>query len=125
MTHTNGTQHCKNSVGNARANAIAVAAALLQIMSSGTAAGTSPVDCDLRLLVELTPDVPDPRQGNFLSSLLGRNINYRLTYQLRSDASVLVLELTGPGPTYACQGVVDDMRKDGRVRSIELPDRSS
>jgi hypothetical protein len=125
VTHIDNTQHRKNSVGSGRANAIAVAASLLQTMSSGTAVGTPPVACDLQLLVELTPDVDDPRKGDFLSSLLGNHFDYRLTFQQQSDDSVVVLELTGPGPTYACQGVVDDMRKDGRILSIEFSDGSS
>ena len=124
MTDTDSTQHRKNAVGTGRANAIAIGAALLQIVSSGTAAGALPAACDLRLLVELTPDVPDPRKGDFLSSLLGNHFEYRLTFQKQSDDSVFVLELTGPGPTYACQSVVDDMRRDGRVLSIELSDGS-
>jgi hypothetical protein len=125
MTHTDSNQHRKNSVGCGRANAMAVAAALLQTMGSGTAAGTLPAACDMQLLVELTPDVEDPRNGDFLSSLLGNHLDYRLTFQQESDDSVFVLELTGPGPPYACQGVVDDMRKDGRILSIEFSDGSS
>jgi hypothetical protein len=125
MTHTDSTQHRKNPVGRGRAKAIVVAAVLLQLTSPGTAAEPLPVTCDLRLLVELTPDVPDPREGDFLSSLLGNHVNYRLAFQQQNDDSVFVLELIGPGPTYACQKVVDDMGRDGRVLSIEISDGPS
>ena len=120
MTPADSARHRKNSAGARRAKAIAVAAALLPVMNPGTAAATSPAPCDMRLIVELTPDVPDPRDVGFLSSLLGNHSDYRLTFQHRRGDSVFVLELTGPGPTYVCQGVVDDMRKDGRVLSIRL-----
>jgi hypothetical protein len=119
MTPTESAHHRKNSASARRAKPIAVAAALLAVINSAATA-TSPTPCDMRLIVELTPDVPDPRDLGFLSSLLGNHSDYRLTFQQRRGDFVFVLELTGPGPTYVCQGVVDDMRKDGRVLSIHL-----
>jgi hypothetical protein len=36
------------------------------------------------------------------------------------NASVLVVDLTGPGPEDNCRGVVKAMRKDARVWSVEV-----
>lgn len=74
--------------------------------------------CHRRLAVELTPDVPDPRDDAFLSSLLSNEVEYRLTFRGKSDDSNIFLELTGPGPAYRCEEVIRSMRKDGRVLSI-------
>jgi len=56
---------------------------------------------DMQLTVELTPDVPDPQDAGFLSSLLSNQVNYRLTMLRERDGSVIVLELTGPAPRMA------------------------
>jgi hypothetical protein len=74
----------------------------------------------MRLSVELTPDVPDPRDVGFLSSLLGAHPAYELTLRRTRDGSVIVLELTGPGPDYRCQNVVEAIRRDGRVLSVRV-----
>jgi hypothetical protein len=87
------------------------------LVTNGAAA--SPV-CVTRLNVELTPDVPDPLDSGFLSSLLSNQTGYRVTLLGRRSGSVIVIELTGPGPEYLCRDVVDAMRKDGRVLSIRL-----
>jgi hypothetical protein len=88
-------------------------------------AAASPAVCGMRLGVELTPDVPNPVDSGFLSSLLGNEVSYRLTLVGRRAGSVIVVELMGPGPEYACQSVVEAMRKDGRVVSIHLDQESS
>jgi len=73
----------------------------------------------VRLSVEVTPDVPNPGNGAFISSLLGNHTDYRL-YLLRVvDDTHVNLQLQGPGPAERCQAVVDSMRDDGRVQSIE------
>ena len=84
----------------------------------------SPAVCDLRLSVELTPDVPDPLDSGFLSSLLSNEAMYRLTLLGSHPGSVVMIELIGPGPEYLCQSVVEAMRKDGRVLSIDLDEES-
>ena len=76
--------------------------------------------CNLGLSVELTPDVPNPLDAGFLSSLLSNQASYRLTLLRQRSGSVIVIELTGPGPEYRCQDVVQAMRKDARVRSIHV-----
>jgi len=74
--------------------------------------------CDVHLSVELTPDVPNPRDLAFLSSLLTAP-GFQLIWRTQNDSSV-ELELTGPGPDDACQAVIESMRKDARVQSITV-----
>jgi hypothetical protein len=87
-------------------------------LSEAAAAAEPPKACRIHLLVELTPDVPDPRNVGFLSSLLSNHVSYQLTFNQERDGSIVDLELTGPGPDYRCQNVVKAMRRDGRVLSI-------
>jgi hypothetical protein len=104
-------------------NSVALGAVMLgAILGSATVAAAAPVSCDEQLTVELTPDVPDPRDDGFLSSLLGSHTGYQLTLRQQPNSSVVVLELTGPGPSYRCDKVVDAMRKDGRVLSVQVHD---
>lgn len=82
-----------------------------------------PLPCDLRLAVHLTPDVENPRDPAFLSSLLGANAGYTLRVHRHgdgSDPSVVDLELTGPGPNYLCRRIVDSIRRSGFVQSADL-----
>jgi hypothetical protein len=93
---------------------------LMALLACGAAeAATGPI-CDWHLTVELTPDVPDPRDTGFLSSLLSNEIGYRLVFRGASDDSNLLLELIGPGPAYRCREAIQTMRKDSRVVSIQL-----
>jgi hypothetical protein len=95
----------------------------LALLASGTAAAAVP--CDRLLAVQLTPDVPDSRNASFVSSLLGNHPGYQLTVRRQREGSVVVFELTGPGPEYLCRSVVDAMRKDGRVLSVHERDASA
>jgi hypothetical protein len=98
----------------------------LLVPGSGSAANAAPPAlCDLQLRVELTPDVPDPRDLGFLSSLLGNHPGYRLTLLQEADGSVIVLDLTGPGPGYVCRNVVEAMRRDARVLSVHVQRETS
>jgi len=87
---------------------LTLAAALLITVHEAPAAaqGDSPpqatlvAPCDMRLRVELTPDVSNPGDAEFISSLVGNNPDYQLSLG-RSDlenSSVIALSLTGPGP---------------------------
>ena len=76
--------------------------------------------CALRLAVEVTPDVPNPNDSGFLSSLLGDNAGYQLFLLRTVDDTHVVLQLQGPGEAERCQAVVDSMRNDGRVVSIDV-----
>jgi hypothetical protein len=103
--------------------AASAAAAVLGLLQTGAADADEPIappQCSLRLSVEVTPDVPNPGDGGFLSSLLGNHAGYQL-YLLRVvDDTHVNLQLQGPGPAERCQAVVDSMSNDGRVRSIQV-----
>jgi hypothetical protein len=111
----------------AAAPLIAVLAVL--VPGAGSAAqGASFAPCDMRLQVELSADVPNPSDAEFLSSLLSNHRDYRLTLQRQSAESAfpVTLDLTGPGPEAGCREVVDSLRRDARVVSIEVqPDAST
>jgi hypothetical protein len=95
-------------------------AALAGAEGIAQAAPISP--CDLRLRVALTPDVPNASNAGFISSLLSNHLDYQLVLQGqdRGDSSVIVLNLTGPGPEAGCREVVNSMRRDARVVSVEV-----
>ena len=107
-------------VKDARRNGSILSAALLAALLVNNSAAAAPAVCNMRLSVELTPDVPDPLDSGFLSSLLSNQASYRLNLRGWRSGSVIVLELMGPGPEYRCQNVVEAMRRDGRILSIHL-----
>lgn len=107
---------------SAGATASALALSLLAFTAgrAGADPPVAPPTCALRLTVEVTPDVPDPANGGFISSLLGDHAGYNLFLLQPVDDSHVVLQLQGPGPNERCQAVVDSMRDDGRVQSIQV-----
>lgn len=102
--------------------ALSAAAANLILLASYCVSADEPVappQCAMRLSVEVTPDVPNPGNGAFISSLLGNHTDYQL-YLLRVvDDTHVTLQLQGPGPTERCQAVIDDISNDGRVASVQ------
>jgi hypothetical protein len=74
----------------------------------------------MRLSVEVTPDVPNPGDSEFISSLLGDHPGYQLFLLQVVDDTHVSLQIQGPGPDKRCNAVVDSMRKDGRVLSIQV-----
>jgi hypothetical protein len=98
--------------------ALPVVALAMLLFGSDAIAEQSPAPCHMRLAVELTPDVPDPSDVGFLSSLLDNQVGYRLTLQQQRSGSVIILMLTGPGPDDRCQEVIETLRKDARVLSV-------
>src|SRR6266853_2410180 len=112
-------------VKDARRNGGILSAALLAALLVNNSAAAAPAVCNMRLSVELTPDVPDPLDSGFLSSPLSHQASYRLTLRGWRPGSVILLELMGPGPEYRCQNVVEAMRRDGRILSIHLDQEPS
>lgn len=89
--------------------------------ASSKANAAEPAPCTMRLSVELTPDVPNSGDPEFLSSLLSNHPAYRLTLQQQDEeGSLVVLSLVGPGPGYRCANVVETMRRDARVLSVRV-----
>jgi hypothetical protein len=105
-----------------RASGAVTVAALVAVLGDPSVTVGQEEVCDARLIVELDPDVPNVSNDGFLSSLLNRHFNYHLEL-LRlddQDASIVEVELTGPGPEYRCQNVIETMRRDARVASIRI-----
>jgi hypothetical protein len=96
---------------------------LATVLGSSTAVAMAPASCTQLLTVELTPDVPNPHDSEFVSSLLGNSVSSHLTLRgEQRSSSAIVVELTGPGPDQSCRNVVDAMRNDGRVLSVHVQD---
>lgn len=79
----------------------------------------APPTCSMRLSIEVTPDVPDVTDPGFLSSLLSNHPGYQLYFLGKGDDTHVYVQLQGPGPGERCREVIDSMRNDGRVASIE------
>jgi hypothetical protein len=92
---------------------------LTALLGSTGAYAASPEQCSMRLVVELTPDIPNPRDPGFLSSLLSNHPEYQLTWVREDDLTTIVVDLTGPGPDDKCKAVVGTMREDGRVLTVK------
>jgi hypothetical protein len=105
-----------------RASAAVAAAAMVGVLGGTSPAVGQEEVCDVRLTIELDPNVPNVGNDGFLSSLLNRHMNYRLALLRRDDedASLVEVELTGPGPEYQCQNVIETMRRDARVQSVHI-----
>ena len=103
--------------GGRRRNGLLCIGLLVSLM--GTNAWAAPAPCQARLTIELTPDVPNPTDVGFLSSLLSNKVRYQLTLRRERSDSLLDVDLSGPGPAYRCQNVIETIRKDGRVRSVQ------
>ena len=109
--------------GIARCVPAILAASALLLSESKTLQADEPISppqCALRLALEVTPDVPNPADGGFLSSLLGNNSGYQLFLLKQVDDTHVSLQLQGPGPGERCQAVVNSMRNDSRVQSIDV-----
>ena len=92
--------------------------AAILLLGSVAAHADSPAECSMHLVVELTPDVPNPHDAGFLSSLLNDHPEFQLSWVKQVDMSFVALDLTGPGPLDRCANVVETMRRDGRVLSV-------
>ena len=103
-----------------RASGALAAVAVLAVLGGPSTAAAEETVCDARLTVELSPSVPRASDDGFLSSLLNNHFAYHLELLRQDDSSVIEVDLTGPGPSYRCQNVVESMRKDARVESIRV-----
>jgi len=93
--------------------------ALLFTCTAGADERMAAPTCSLRLAVDVTPDVQNPADGGFISSLLGNHPGYQLFLLSVEDDTHVNLQLQGPGSPENCQEVVDSMSNDGRVVTIE------
>jgi hypothetical protein len=95
------------------------ALAFASIASSAQA--TTPALCEVRLKIVAQPDTTDPRHAGLLNSLLSAHPGYRLILQSPEVANdAVVVDLAGPGPQTNCRAVIEAIRGDPRVSSVEL-----
>jgi hypothetical protein len=94
--------------------------ALLGVLSGGAAVASAGERCDARLKVTLPSDVPNTGDAGFLSSLLNDPTTYHLELLRQAEASVVELDLSGPGSESRSASVIETMRKDARVESIRV-----
>lgn len=83
------------------------------VYSVQPSATPAPSHCFARLLVTLTPDVPNPKAPSFLDSLSADPL-FQLTWERATQNSV-ILDLTGPLPEYRCRDEIRRIRRDGRI----------
>lgn len=98
----------------------AIALVCLTALSSASASAASSPRCSMRLMIELTPDVPNPEDPGFVSSLLSNQVGYQLKWVRPDNESVIVVDLSGPGPDDRCGEVIETMRHDARIVSIRV-----
>jgi hypothetical protein len=88
------------------------------LYAAPAAAEEATLACEYRLVMHLTPDVPNPSDQSFLSSLV-TDAAFQVTWREQSGGDTVV-DLRGPGPGHRCNRVVEGMRRDGRVVSVEI-----
>ena len=101
---------------------VCATAALLVLGAAGLNAQAPgiPGPCVMSLSLHVTPDVPNPSDPGFLSSLLSNNVGYQLSVESVVDDTHVNVLLYGPGPAANCQRVLDSLRQDGRVQDIDV-----
>ena len=113
------------NVARLSANSVAAvnaAAIVLGLFAPCTVNADDPIalpKCSMVLSVEVTPDVPNPGNGAFISSLLGNHTEYQLFLLRVVDDTHVNLQRQGSGGAERCPAVVDSMSGDGRVASIQ------
>jgi len=95
--------------------------ALMFVVAHSPAHAAGPALCEVRLKIIAGRDTTDPHHTELLNSLLNAHPGYRLILQspeVNNDA--VVADLAGPGPQANCRAVVEAIRGNARVSSVEL-----
>jgi hypothetical protein len=100
------------------AAAAVVAVGLACSAAANAAEPPSPQQCNVRLALTLTPDVPDTQSPGFLGAILS-DPQYRLTWLGGTDTQATV-QLTGPGPSSQCQAAVNRLSRDTHVLDVKV-----
>jgi hypothetical protein len=91
--------------------------ALTAVLSISIGESAIPDRCHARLLLKLTPDVPNPRDAGFLNSLAGAL--YELIWVKGRD-SVITLDLTGPASDYHCENEIELLSMNGYILDLKI-----
>jgi hypothetical protein len=94
------------------------AAALATVLNVGAAESAVPDRCHARLLLKLTPDVPNPRDPTFLSALTANPL-YAITWVEGNDTTAVV-DLTGPATDYHCEDEIRRLGRDAHILDLKV-----
>ena len=97
---------------------VAVVVALGLGCVTAAAAAEQPQQCNLRLALTLTPDVPNSQSPGFLGAILS-DPNYQLTWLDGNDTQATV-QLTGPGPASQCEQALNRLSRDTHVLAVKV-----
>jgi len=95
-----------------------ILAGLVAVLAVGNGEAAQRGACDVRLAVELTPDVPNAHDHGFLHSLMA-DPSFLLTWVSDTDSGIVV-DLTGPGPGERCKDAVQELSRNTHVINITL-----
>jgi hypothetical protein len=103
---------------NVRWLAAVVVVAALGLGCVAAAAAEQPQQCNVRLALTLTPDVPNPQAPGFLGAILSDPV-YKLTWLAGNDTQATV-QLTGPGPASQCEQALNRLSRDTHVLNVQV-----
>ena len=95
-----------------------VAATLAVALAAGNVEAAEQGACDVRVAVELTPDVPNARDPGFLDSLMA-DPSFLLTWVSDTDSGIVV-DLTGPGPGERCKDALKELSRNTHVLNVTV-----
>jgi hypothetical protein len=76
--------------------------------------------CRVRIEITLDPEVNDPRDPSFLSSLMG-SAGYQLKW-VQGDDSISIYDLSGPATDNGCANMIEQIGKSSAVTSVRVVD---
>jgi hypothetical protein len=102
---------------NVRAGLLA-AGTLAAVLSITDAESATADRCHARLLLRLTPDVPNPRDPSFLSALTANPL-YEIVWVEGNDTTATV-DLIGPAIDYHCEDEIKRIRRDAHIMELKV-----
>jgi hypothetical protein len=94
------------------------AAALATVFGVGDGRSAVPDRCHARLSLKLTPDIPNPRDPTFLSTLTANPL-YQITW-VEGDDTTAVVDLTGPATDFHCEDEIRRLGRDAHIMDLKV-----
>jgi hypothetical protein len=104
-----------------RAALIAVCA-VAAVLGAKQVESATPDICQARLVIRVTPDVPNPRDPSFLSALTSSPL-YELIWIKGHDQTGTVV-LRGPATDYHCSEEIKRMRNASQIEELKVLSQS-
>ena len=95
-----------------------VAGTLAAVLSINDAKSAIPERCHARLLLQLTLDIPNPRDPSFLSALTANPL-YEIVWVEGNDTTATV-DLFGPATDYHCEDEINRIRRDAHIMDLKV-----